>query len=402
MQLRTIIAPIAFSVMAMLSACGPQAFTVVDQNKRSTGPGQLIVPPKVDVLFVQDNTGSIFNVYNTIQARVTTFLSQLEQSNWDYHFATTPLVSVRPQSINQVTAGPYDGNYGSNWIAPYPGAVQASMQIPQTFFRFPSQYGGYVSSSEITTLTNGLEPGFQTIRDALHTGFAGTGFQRPDAVLAIVMIGNGNDTTGVNFCQRPDLVWVPCEQVTPAQGTYESSLQTWINNFRNEALTLQRSSDVRFYSAVSFAQGPCLGSASYYGDRYIRMAQALNGSSVNLCSNANVGASIDQLFTHLKDRLDALKLNMRQKFLVLGREPNVSTIRVTKYVGGNAAQAVEIPQDPINGWTYVGLTTQFLIDFPTNANQATGYMIQLNGTAKLVGNDSADVQFTPVGQNSSG
>lgn len=385
-----------------LAGCGPQAFQIQQQSNRTTPPGELLTPPKVDVLFVQDNTGSIFNLYYTIQPKVTTFLNQLAASKWDFHFATTPLVTLRPQNVNQVATGPYDGNYGSQWVSPYPGAVPQSMQIPSAFFRFPSQYTGFVSSSEVSTATGGLEPGFQTIWNALHTGFQGTGFQRPDAMLVIVMIGNGNDTSGVNFCQRPDQVWVPCEQVSPSQGTYESSLQTWINNFRNIALTEQASSSVRFYSTVSSVQGTCLGSQAYQGDRYIRMAQALGGTQADLCANPNISSALDTLFNNLSTQLSSIRLTLRQRFLVLSSEPNPATIRVTKYVGGNAAQAIEIPQDPINGWTYVGQTTQFLIDSPTPMNQATGYMIELHGTAKLVGNDSADVNFLPPGQNSAG
>jgi hypothetical protein len=89
-----------------------------------------------------------------------------------------------------------------------------------------------------------------------------------------------------------------------------------------------------------------------------------------------------------------VKLSFRKKFLVMGTEPNPATIKVVRYINGESSRAEVIPQNPTNGWTYVGYrTNQNTIDAPLEMEPATGYMVQLHGTAKLMGADTADITY---------
>jgi hypothetical protein len=97
--------------------------------------------------------------------------------------------------------------------------------------------------------------------------------------------------------------------------------------------------------------------------------------------------------------LQTVKLSFVKKYLVIGSEPNVGTLKVTKFPSSGGAQV--IPQDPNNGWTYLGAVPAggvYTIDSPIPMNLVTsGYLIELNGSAKLVGNDTASVNYQNAG-----
>jgi hypothetical protein len=98
----------------------------------------------------------------------------------------------------------------------------------------------------------------------------------------------------------------------------------------------------------------------------------------------------------LKSSLVNIRKNFRQKYLVIDQEPKLDSIVVKKYPGGNTSAPITIPQDPVNGWTYAGYISDYLIDDPIQLNFTSSYMIELHGTARLWGLDSADVTFTPL------
>ena len=87
---------------------------------------------------------------------------------------------------------------------------------------------------------------------------------------------------------------------------------------------------------------------------------------------------------------------------MIDQAPELSTIRVTKYLGGDTRQPQVIPQDPVNGWTYAGYLTDVpVIDQPIPMNHQSGYAIELHGTAKLIGGDTASVEWKPEGARDS-
>jgi hypothetical protein len=91
-------------------------------------------------------------------------------------------------------------------------------------------------------------------------------------------------------------------------------------------------------------------------------------------------------------------LPFRRNFLTIASEPKEGTIRVLRYSNGDTNSPVEIQEDPANGWTYAGyLTNQATIDYPIAMDVRTGYMIELHGTARLNGSDSADVIYQNIG-----
>ena len=174
-----------------------------------------------------------------------------------------------------------------------------------------------------------------------------------------------------------------------------------MNTYSQELLNLKggNASAVQFYAAVAAEQDfseNCMGGNSWIGTRYQEMAGLLGGQSFDICT-----AQFSGMFSGLAAALQATRLNIETRYLFIASAPNTSTIVVTKYPGGNSAAGVVIPNNPNDGWTYDGFLSAYAIDAPVPMNMDAGYAIELHGSAKLEGNDTANVAYTAAGlQNS--
>jgi hypothetical protein len=335
-------------------------------------------------------------------------LSKLESMGWDYHFATIPLTTYR--SLDSVAASHYDGNWGAQWMAPFPGAAQYGPQtVDSSVFKKTNIYDAYLHPNEILQ-TNGQEPGLDTMVNSLYsmTG-SSTNFLRDDAMLVVLVVGNGNDTSKVNYCNRGDGVMVSCDSLGRpacsstdmstwgAQGATCSSGALSLNYYINAFKGLKASPNlIRFYAAVSnrtALYGSCQGANAYIGDRYQKMANALNGKSYDICSGTSaVTASLDAVASDLT----TVRLQLETEYLPISQRPDVSSIIVTRNDG------VVIPQSSTNGWTYEGYVSNvYAIDQPVPMDQFSGYAIRLHGGYKLLGSQSATVTYNPYGLHSS-
>ena len=349
-----------------------------------------MVAPKIDILLAEDDTGSELEIFNTIAQEMPSFLLRVDAKGWDYHFATIPLTTIRP--ISQIVASKFDSNWGSQWIPPYPGAQPYGPDtVPYMLFRGLFDYTDFLTKDDINSSLNGFEPGLENIRSALYNLVPGTGFMRPDAMLEIIVVSNGEDTSGVTFCTTSDGQKLPCEQVGyPQFGTEQKSLtyyQTQFANVKSDPNLLQ------MHALVANEQtSDCLGGPSEIGYRYQEMAANLHGESYDLCNQ-----SMNDLLTSLGDRLQTTRGSYRTHYLFIDQAPDPSTISVIRLVGGDPGNTVTIPQDAQNGWSYDGyLTNVYAVDSPVPMDMASGFAIELHGSAELSGSDTASVSFSPA------
>jgi hypothetical protein len=402
-----------------LTACGPPAFVSIATTNQAQAPGSLQIAPKVDVVLVEDDTGRIQESYGQIDTQSKSFLSSLDSQGWNYHFTTLRLTSYG--AVTQATASKQDPNWGSQWVSPYPGAnINSVDMLSPSIFETLTGYNGFLQPGQATNVLNGQEPGFLTMVQDFSGAFTGTNFLRPDAMLAVVMIGTGNDTSYVNYCHRADGKSVPCEQVTSTQCTSLNQAQPTgfpvfpagqgcasanlsFNTYLSQIQALRPNpAQLKFYSAVasfnsaSSGQQLCAGGFASPGTRYQQMAQALNGQSFDVCSQ-----SLSSILTAVGQNLTTTALAFEKVYLVLRQQPDPNTIQVVKNIGGDPSNQVVIPRDPNNGWEYVGfLNNQPTIDYPVPMDNESGYMIHLTGAAKLQGADSASIIFkTPSGNS---
>src|ERR1700733_15233094 len=82
-------------LLAGLSGHGTQYYTTIPKTSQSQSPGTFAIASKVDIILVEDDTGSMFEPYTTISTQLTSFVGAFDQQNWDYHFGIVPLTTSR-------------------------------------------------------------------------------------------------------------------------------------------------------------------------------------------------------------------------------------------------------------------------------------------------------------------
>lgn len=444
----------------LTSACNKQRYGV-DPVQRFQQAGKYVVPPKVDLVLAQDDSPSMHEAFDQIQSEMPGLAATLDsKKDWDYRFATIPLTTYR--KIEQIIPSKFDVNWYSLgfWSAPFPGADpdNSSLGVFSEYFRVPptqetenmlglGMYNSYQYTDFMTSadLNNGLgpkEPGFQNIFNTLKLekpsggGIAQQGggapvpkFIRNDALLAMIVLSNGEDTSGVYMC--PSVAHGG--QIVPCGDGYWNNGGTWtqykkcgtsgalapplcdnrdytLDYYEDQLKTLRpNASLVKFYAGVAYtATNNCKGGTSRRGDRYIKMSQRLGGTSINICTN-----SITSFVGLIEQSLANLKKNYRTRYLMLDFEPDLNQTAVYKYPESNPSLEIQIPrftgegnptnyaanaaQYPNGYWVYEGYKTVFTIDLPVNMNQVTGHAIRLYGPAVLWGDDTASVIAQPAG-----
>jgi hypothetical protein len=383
-------------LMAGASACGPQAFVPSGMAYRQSAAGSMNIPPKVDIVLGMSMNGTMQNIAPGIGNEIPDFLRGLEASGWDYRFVSIPLGEHTPVSANafplsrKVSVSRYDTNTPlESWLSPYPGAdhenpslgIASSLIAP--WFTVPAVD---------TSVMNGHETGIQnqvnflTRPDVLpSTGRnPNANFLRRDAVLAIITLSNGDDRSGGNWVYDPYYNRTVWQSGGPAVDAY----------YRNQLIDVKQSASLlKYYSIVARQRTSCRGYGTWSGVRYESFTNQLGGIAIDICDNP-----VKSALQAVADNLQTVRLNFRKKYLVMGSEPNPATIKVVKYTNGEASRAVEIPQNPTNGWTYIGYRQNWnTIDSPMEMEPATGYLVELHGSAKLLGNDTADLTFQAAG-----
>ncbi len=404
-----------------LGGCGKQEFLVTNAVSAQIAPGYYTIPPKVDVLVAQDNSGSAINANAIIQSSLQSLMKTLDAQNWDYRIAVTPLVPAGAYTgITQIAGSRQDANWealksqradGLGWLAPFPGAqIQYADQIDPSRFVWNDHFTGFLNT--FNTSANALEPGFATIRADLDREQNALGqsakLVRNDALLLMLVLTTGEDTSGVNFRTAAN----PCPGASRDgyycnDGSRETSYKAHLDFFKalkkNPSTGANAPQMVRMHAATLKANtNQCLSksaSFSWVGARYQAMSQDLGGKSYDICQSGQIEAMISNAASDLQVE----RLSFRTRFLMMNQRPESSTIEVVRIAADGTR--TPIAQDATNGWTYADTpdaVTVYVIDSPIPMNLRTGWPIELHGTAKLIGNDRADVTFKPYGAKNSG
>jgi hypothetical protein len=387
---------LALSTLMALSACGPQGFVPASIRSHQTAAGSTLIPAKVDIVFGVSQNLAMLNIAPGLQNEIPQFLQNLQNSGWDYRFVGIPLGDAQINTpalfpiTNKVSVSQYDTNTPvASWLAPFPGALYTDPSLKMLPSLLASAFTYPQPTVASTSAVYGRESGLRNqveflSRSDVNTGNGQTGFLRPDAALAVISLSNGDDRSYGTWYWNSTFqrtMWAPA-----AQTTYDNALNT-LRGLKTSA------SSVKYYSVVSHLTTNCRGYGTWSGIRYEDYANQMNGRTVDLCS-----VPVSSALSTIAEDIQGTPLPYRRNFLVLDSEPQESTLRVIRYANGDTSNPVEIPNDATNGWTYSGyLTNQYTIDSPISMDQRTGYMVELHGTARLNGADSADVLYQAIG-----
>ncbi len=389
----------------LMTSCGRQEFVVTQSVSNQTAPGFYGIPPKVDVILAQDNSGSAIAGKAIIQSAMSSLMQSLEAKGWDYRFSVVPLVpSASYAGISQIAASSYDSNWGASWKAPFPGAeIQYADRVDPARFRSSAQFSGYLS--EINLGAGAIENGFDSILQNIRSeqnpwGVVASNaakLVRNDALLVTLVLSTGDDTSGIRFHSEAS----PCNDgFTRRNGDKcPASVETSYQDRLAQMRALKPLAELhRFYAAVvPVNTSNCLNQRVFAGERYQRMAKDLGGKSFDICSSGSIEAMVSDVAASLQVQ----RLAFRTRFLMLDQRPEPSTIRVVKV--RTDGTRVELTQSTSSGWSY---TDRYqinipLVDSPINMNYRSGWAVELHGEAKLIGNERAEVTFKPYGARDS-
>jgi hypothetical protein len=348
-----------------LIACGTKAKYQKSVYSASATAG-VYTKPKIDIVLFQDTSGSMIVPLASLQSQLNDFVSSLD-SRWDFHFVVLPLQATK--------------SFASKWLlssdcSTITGSGTCLRPDQRSYFVNDTTYGW----EAINSSSNGTDLAFSNMQANLSQATAtSTNFIRSDAALAMIVVSNGEDTTGISYpadyYDRGDGLMVP---------NYSSSgATTSFNNFKNFIQGIKPAGMRSFYAVVADNNYTnCNGGASWQGKRYMDMAQQVSGSSYNIC-NSGLSSALSGIKSQLESMIQAYIF----AYTVLNAEPVESSIKVFK-------NGVEVPKSSINGWSYVGYqVNQPIAISPALSNYRSGYMIKMNGTAQYSGTDLISIDY---------
>ncbi len=304
----------ALSLLMTLVSCGKEQFGTTPQStsntvqaptgfKQYSCSSHTLIKPKVDILYVVDNSGSIFDIQDAVKEAIKN-TSALVSQNFDYRLISTRLIN--PESD---TTPNDDYLVLTNSTDPLPDTGKKVLS-PSELFNFT--YDGKAMERGLGRTIEFMEHHKGTL---LRTG----------AYQIVVLISNGKD-----------------DYVSGNTALFDSTL----NRYRQLRTDLS-SPQLRFLSVTS--KGTCKGKSA--ADTYIKMSQSLHNlsDSFDLCSTSSLGS----IFSEVNQTITQVIVPHKYRFWPISFAKDGDTrnsfgeIKVYK-VGENSAPVQMAPSE----WSY--------------------------------------------------
>lgn len=311
-------------LVAALSGCekNDQTFSILSDKASFSQIGEFeVVPQKIDILWVIDNSGSMQTSQEALTQNLNRFISRFQTLQYDFKMAVTTTDVAFTQWNGQTSQKLFrDG---------IPGKTSSGVRVitPST----PNLSQVFMTNATQGINGNGDERAFASFELAL--GYTGnSGFRRSDAFLAVIIISDEDDFSATTSSylnnNYNDSRLIPVAH-------YKTFLDTFagLNNHSvNTISILDEACRVELTNSNFTGRG--------VGQRYNQLADLTGGVKTSLCDNFGDNLQL------ISDTIINQKLASQFK---LGREPKPETIVVQ--VNGQYIQ-----QDAVQGWTYEAAT----------------------------------------------
>jgi hypothetical protein len=193
---------IVLSVFVFLAACGPQSRDGAPGDDMP-GPDAPVAPPPIDpgpgceaidVMFVIDNSGSMEQEQTNLVANFPQFVTVLETSGLNYRIGVT----TTGRDYNWTMSAPIGGGLPMSQNGGDNGKLLKKGPMTKRWIDKgdPDVSGTFSELANVGTNGPGMEMPLGALRDALEDRMAdgtNTGFHRPDALLALVILTDEED-----------------------------------------------------------------------------------------------------------------------------------------------------------------------------------------------------------------
>ena len=169
-----------FASLLLLASCGKEQFGTVAQNESTSVSGlekysatfetkRTLLKPKVDIIYVVDNSSSTVHIQQALKDSVTATLGTIS-SQFDFRVISTPLISTSNTDYNVFT--------------------NSTDALPSTSNIVPS--ANLLLTPIFNNIQNGTERGLARTIDFMNH-HRSTGLIRPNAYHLIILVSNGHD-----------------------------------------------------------------------------------------------------------------------------------------------------------------------------------------------------------------
>lgn len=379
------------SALLGVMGCAKEEFRRNTFEASASAVGFRYLPAKVDIVMVTDNSASLNYAFSTVQSQLAGFAGGMRGQYWDYHLAKIAIIN--PTEINRVLVNPeFNSPYlKDGTLNPDPtGIVPADRAVND-----PSQF----SLLDTVYATGAGDPTFTNMISKLQNAKADTytGFLRPDALLAIVVVTNGYDSS---------------VDSDPYNGATDNTSK--LAQYAQSITNLKGSNKlIRFYPVASYGYkaNNCLvpSGAAYQGIAYFDMMTQYFPNGLPLYKGATPTLdfcsydALSNVLGNIASNLETVRQAYVYSNIVLDEQPVAESIQVMK--NGSA-----LARSNTNGFSYPcdtcdasGKGTVYTVTgiydektgtiSPISLNRRTGYVIQLNGSGRMIGTDTPDVTF---------
>lgn len=250
----------ALSLLLTLVSCGKEQFGTTPQStsntvqaptgfKQYSCSSHTLIRPKVDILYVVDNSGSIFDIQDAVKQAIKNTAVAVSQ-DFDYRLISTRLINPETDTT------PFDDYLvltNSTDVLPDTGK---KVSTPSELFNF---------TFDGKAMERGLGRTVEFIDYHKNTLFRNGAYQ------IIVLVSNGKD-----------------DEISGSPARFGLVLDKY-----NKLKLALAAPQLRFLSVTS--KGSCKGKSA--ADTYIAMSQSLHGlsDSFDICSTSSLGSIFDQV-----------------------------------------------------------------------------------------------------------
>lgn len=306
------------------------------------------VTPKVDALFVVDNSGSMQWAQQNLGNNLGAFIASAQAMGVDYHIAVTTTDVETPNS-NQI---PFLSRYrqGGGARGAFCDAAPArpalcdgrsnstNRYISSTTPNAANVFRGIIQGlgTDGSSLETALEAAYLALSDPL-INTTNAGFLRDDAALAVIVVSDDDDMRDDNSPVRPG---------TPHRLSPRARPVAFYENFLRNIKGFQNPSMFSFNVVAVLVEGMCNALSQQrveaQGARYLPIAMSTGGVAESIC-NQNWGQTLTNI--------GANTFGLRRQFS-LSSEPVPATIQVT--VNGTTVSSTSGTGQ--QNWTYDPMT----------------------------------------------